>query len=131
RVEPKFHPDSYGYRPRRSALDAVGTCRERCWKYDWVVDLDIQKFFDSVDHALMVKAVEANTDQPWVVLYVKRWLVAPLQHPDGSLHERDRGTPQGGLCEAEHKPPYAQCWLMRSAGPSWLVRAGSASGHCA
>jgi len=63
RVEPKFHPDSYGYRPRRSALDAVGTCRERCWKYDWVVDLDIQKFFDSVDHSLMVRAVEANTDQ--------------------------------------------------------------------
>ena len=74
RVEPMFHPDSYGYRPNRSALDAVGTCRQRCWEYDWVVDLDIQKFFDSVDHTLMVKAVEANTDQPWVVLYVKRWL---------------------------------------------------------
>ena len=86
-----FHPDSYGYRPNRSALDAVGTCRQRCWEYDWVVDLDIQKFFDSVDHNLMVKAVEANTDQPWVVLYVKRWLSAPIQHADGSLHERDRG----------------------------------------
>ncbi|WP_213456038.1 reverse transcriptase domain-containing protein [Rhizomonospora bruguierae] len=69
-VEPMFHRDSYGYRPRRSALDAVGTCRKRCWEYDWAVDLDIQKFFDSVDHSLMVKAVEANTDQPWVVLYV-------------------------------------------------------------
>src|SRR5664280_2268294 len=90
RVEPMFHPDSYGYRPGRSALDAVGTCRRRCWENDWVLDLDIQKFFDSVDHNLMVKAVEANTDQPWVVLYVKRWLVAPLQHPDGSLHERDQ-----------------------------------------
>jgi RNA-directed DNA polymerase len=95
RVEPMFHPDSYGYRPNRSALDAVGTCRTRCWEYDWVVDLDIQKFFDSVDHDLVVKAVEANTDQPWVVLYVKRWLVAPMRHPDGSLQERDRGTPQG------------------------------------
>jgi group II intron reverse transcriptase/maturase len=95
RVEPMFHRDSYGYRPRRSALDAIGTCRKRCWEYDWVVDLDIQKFFDSVDHSLMVKAVEANTGQPWVVLYVKRWLIAPIQHPDGSLHERDRGTPQG------------------------------------
>ena len=95
RVEPLFHPDSYGYRPNRSALDAVGTCRKRCWEYDWVVDLDIQRFFDSVDHDLMVKAVEANTDQPWVVLYVKRWLIAPIQHVDGSLHERDRGTPQG------------------------------------
>jgi Reverse transcriptase (RNA-dependent DNA polymerase) len=85
RVEPKFHPDSYGYRPGRSALDAVGTCRRRCWEQDWVVDLDIQKFFDSVDHSLMVKAVEANTDQPWVVLYVKRWLVAPIQHSGTSL----------------------------------------------
>ena len=95
RVEPMFHRDSYGYRPRRSALDAVGTCRKRCWEYDWVVDLDIQKFFDSVDHTRMIKAVEANTDQPWVVLYVKRWLVAPIQHTDGSPHERDKGTPQG------------------------------------
>jgi hypothetical protein len=95
RVEPMFHRDSYGYRPRRSALDAVGACRKRCWEYDWVIDLDIQKFFDSVDHSLMIKVVEANTDQPWVLLYVKRWLVAPIQHTDGSLHERDRGTPQG------------------------------------
>ncbi|GAA3084508.1 group II intron reverse transcriptase/maturase [Streptomyces olivoverticillatus] len=98
-LEPKtesiFHDDSYGYRPRRSALQAVERCRQRCWKKDWVLDLDVQKFFDSVDHALMVKAVEANTDQRWVVLYVKRWLVAPLQLPDGTLQERDRGTPQG------------------------------------
>ena len=74
KVEPIFHPDSYGYRPGRSALDAVGRCRERCWKYDWVIDLDIQKFFDSVPWDLIVKAVEAHTDAPWVVLYVKRWL---------------------------------------------------------
>ena len=95
RTESIFHDDSYGYRPRRSALQAVERCRQRCWKKDWVLDLDVQKFFDSVDHALMVKAVEANTDQSWVVLYVKRWLVAPLQLPDGTLQERDRGTPQG------------------------------------
>ncbi|MEU0821752.1 group II intron reverse transcriptase/maturase [Streptomyces mirabilis] len=95
RTESIFHDDSYGYRPRRSALQAVERCRQRCWKKDWVLDLDVQKFFDSVDHALMVKAVEANTDQRWVVLYVKRWLVAPLQLPDGTLQERDRGTPQG------------------------------------
>ena len=105
RVEPMFHPDSYGYRPGRSALDAVGTCRQRCWEKDWVVDLDVQKFFDSVDHDLMVKAVEANTDQPWVVLYVKRWLIAPIQHADGSLHERDRGTPQGSAVS----PVLANC----------------------
>jgi len=76
-------------------LHAVEQCRQRCWKKDWVLDLDVQKFFDSVDRTLMVKAVEANTDQRWVVLYVKRWLVAPLQLPDGTLQARDRGTPQG------------------------------------
>jgi RNA-directed DNA polymerase len=95
RTEAIFHDDSYGYRPKRSALQAVERCRQRCWKKDWVLDLDVQKFFDSVDHALMVKAVEANTDQRWVVLYVRRWLVAPLQLPDGTLQQRDRGTPQG------------------------------------
>jgi len=95
RTESIFHDDSYGYRPGRSALHAVEQCRQRCWKKDWVLDLDVQNFFDSVDHTLMVKAVEANTDQRWVVLYVKRWLVAPLQLPDGTLQARDRGTPQG------------------------------------
>jgi len=95
KVEPIFHPDSYGYRPARSALDAVGRCRERCWRYDWVIDLDIQKFFDSVPWHLIVKAVEAHTDVPWVLLYVKRWLAAPVRLPDGTLAERYRGTPQG------------------------------------
>ncbi|MEV0614783.1 group II intron reverse transcriptase/maturase [Nonomuraea sp. NPDC050404] len=97
RTESIFHPDSYGYRPRRSALDAVATCRQRCWKKNWVIDLDVAKFFDSVPWDLMVKAVEANitTEQRWVLLYVKRWLQAPLALPDGTLHERDRGTPQG------------------------------------
>src|SRR5450755_1327893 len=85
-VEPVFHPDSYGYRPGRSALDAVGRCRERCWKNDWVIDLDIRAFFDNVDHSLMLKAVERHTDQKWILLHVRRWLTAPLQtagrHPD-------------------------------------------------
>src|SRR6187551_2375125 len=75
KVEPIFHPDSYGYRPYRSALDAVAACRERCWRRDWIIDLDVQKFFDSVPWDLVIKAVEANTDLPWVVLYVRRWLV--------------------------------------------------------
>lgn len=94
-MESIFHEDSYGYRPGRSALMAVERCRERCWRKDWVLDLDVQKFFDTVDHDRMVKAVEANTDQKWVVLYVKRWLTAPIQMPDGEIVERDRGTPQG------------------------------------
>jgi RNA-directed DNA polymerase len=94
-VEPIFDADSYGYRPRRSAHDALSACRERCWRYDWVVDLDVKGFFDSVDHQLMLKAVTHHTDQRWVLLYVQRWLQAPVQQPDGTLAERDRGTPQG------------------------------------
>jgi RNA-directed DNA polymerase len=94
-VEPMFHPDSYGYRPGRSALDAVATCRLRCWEYRWAIDLDIQSFFDAVPHGPILLAVEKHTDLPWVVLYVKRWLTAPIQQPDGTLVTRDRGTPQG------------------------------------
>lgn len=94
-VEPVFHPDSYGYRPKRSALDAVAVCRRRCWKYDWVVDLDVRKFFDTIDHELLLRAVVKHATEPWVVLYVRRWLVAPLQRPDGTVQARDRGSPQG------------------------------------
>jgi RNA-directed DNA polymerase len=117
RTEAIFHPDSYGYRPRRSAHGALRTCRQRCWQKDWVIDLDIQKFFDSVDHDLMVKAVGANTDQPWVVLYVRRWLTAPLALPDGTLAERDRGTPQGSAVS-----PVLANLFMHYAFDSWLVR---------
>ena len=94
-VEPHFHPDSYGYRPGRSALDAVGACRGRCWRRDWVIDLDIRSFFSSVDHELMLKAVQRHTGLRWVLLYVERWLKAPLQREDGTLEQRDRGTPEG------------------------------------
>ncbi len=79
KVEPLFHPNSFGYRPGRSALDAVATCRERCWKNDWVIDLDIRKFFDTLDHELVMRAVRKHTDQAWVLLYVQRWLEAPMQ----------------------------------------------------
>ncbi len=94
-VEPWFHPDSYGYRPGRSALDAVSACRERCWKKDWVIDLDIRSFFDSIPWGLMLKAVSKHTDLRWVLLYVERWLKAPLQLADGTVVPRDRGIPQG------------------------------------
>jgi len=95
RMEQIFHPDSHGYRPGRSALQAVARTKERCWRMDWVVDIDIAKFFDSVPWDLMVKAVEANTDQPWIILYVKRWLAAPMVTVDGTVVRRERGTPQG------------------------------------
>lgn len=94
-VEPVFHPDSYGYRPKRSAIDAVGTCRKRCFKYPWVIDLDIRAFFDTVDRERLLDMVSAYTDERWVLLYVQRWLDAPLQRGDGTTVERDRGTPQG------------------------------------
>src|SRR4051794_20127642 len=94
-VEPWFHPDSYGYRPGRSALDAVAACRQRGWRYDWVIDLDLRAFFDSIDHTLLLKAVSKHTDLRWVLLYVRRWLEAPLQREDGTIVPRDRGTPQG------------------------------------
>ena len=116
-VEPKFHDDSYGYRPGRSALDAVGKCRERCWKHDWVVDLDIRKFFDSVPWDFVVKAAEANTADAWVILYVKRWLAAPLQMPDGSLEERDRGTPQGSAVS-----PVLANLFLHYAFDMWMAR---------
>jgi RNA-directed DNA polymerase len=94
-VEPIFHPDSYGYRPGRSAHDALDLCRQRCWEDDWVIDLDIRGFFDSIDHDLLLRAVSKHTDLRWVLLYVRRWLQAPLQREDGTLSPRDRGTPQG------------------------------------
>jgi RNA-directed DNA polymerase len=94
-VEPMFHPDSYGYRPRRSAHDALRTCRQRCWKHDWAIDLDLRAFFDTLDHSLVLKAVAHHTDLRWILLYVERWLKAPLQLEDGTLKSRDRGSPQG------------------------------------
>jgi RNA-directed DNA polymerase len=117
RAEPIFHPDSYGYRPKKSALDAVAACRERCWKFDWVIDLDVQKFFDTVPWDLVVKAVEAVTDCPWVLLYVKRWLAAPLQMADGTLVERDKGTPQGSAAS-----PILANLFMHFAFDRWLTR---------
>ena len=117
KVEPKFHPSSYGYRPGRSALDAVAACRTRCFTHPWVLDCDIAGFFDNVPHDLIVKAVEANTDEKWVVLYVKRWLKAPVQHPDGTLEQRDRGTPQGSAIS-----PLLANLFLHYALDEWMVR---------
>nr|WP_276976918.1 reverse transcriptase domain-containing protein [Ferrimicrobium acidiphilum] len=95
RLEPIFHPDSYGYRPGRGAQDALAVTRKRCWERAWVLDLDIRAFFDSVPHDLLLKAVAHHTDERWVLLYIERWLKAPIQMPDGTLVERERGTVQG------------------------------------
>lgn len=116
-VEPHFHPDSYGYRPGRSALDAVGACRERCWRHDWVIDLDIRSFFSSVDHELMLRAVRRHTELRWILLYVERWLKAPLQREDGTLEQRDRGTPEGSAIS-----PLLANLFLHYAFDAWIAR---------
>jgi RNA-directed DNA polymerase len=118
KIEPIFHPDSYGYRPGKSALDAVGTCRQRCWRTDWVIDLDIRAFFDTVPWDLVLKAVAHHTDQRWIQLYVERWLKAPLQRRDGTLVARERGTPQGSAIS-----PLLANLFMHYAFDAWMVRA--------
>ena len=117
RAEPVFHPGSYGYRPGRSALDAVAVCRRRCWENDWVIDLDIREFFDTMPWDLAVRAIQAVTDLPWVVLYVKRWLHAPVQLADGSLQVRHRGTPQGSAIS-----PVLANLFLHYAFDVWLTR---------
>lgn len=96
-VEPIFHPDSYGYRPNKSALDAVAKTRERCFRKAWVIDLDIRAFFDSLSHELVLRLVRKHTDCKWILLYIERWLKAPLMKEDGTLVERDTGSPQGSV----------------------------------
>ena len=97
KLEPYFHEDSYGYRPKKSAIEALGVTRERCWRYGWVLDLDIIGFFDNLDHELLMRAVKKHTDCKWIVLYIERWLEAPAQLEDGTLESREKGTPQGGV----------------------------------
>jgi RNA-directed DNA polymerase len=119
-VEPMFHDDSYGYRPGRSALDAVGVCRERCWRNDWVIDLDVKSFFDSIPHDLLVRAVERHVpdDRRWILLYVRRWLTAPVLLPDGSLAARHRGSPQGSAIS-----PLLANIFLHYAFDIWMARA--------
>ena len=96
-VEPHFHEDSYGYRPRKSAIQAVGVTRKRCWRYDWVLEFDIRGLFDNIDHELLMRAVRKHTANKWILLYIERWLKAPFQRGDATLMERGKGTPQGGV----------------------------------
>ena len=96
-LEKHFHPDSYGYRPGKSALEAVGMARQRCWQSDWVLDLDIKGFFDNLDHELTMRAVRTHTEESWVLLYIERWLKAPIELQDGTQQWPEKGTPQGGV----------------------------------
>ena len=117
RLEPIFHPDSYGYRPGRSAHDALAVARRRCWSQDWVLDLDIRAFFDSVAHDLLLKAVAHHTDERWVLLYISRWLTAPMQMPDGTMVAREKGTPQGSPIS-----PLLANLFMHYAFDQWMAR---------
>jgi RNA-directed DNA polymerase len=116
-LEPIFHPDSYGYRPGRSAHDALAVCRRRCWEKDWALDCDIRAFFDSVPHSLLLKAVSHHTDERWVLLYISRWLTAPMQVPDGTIVAREKGTPQGSPIS-----PVLANLFMHYAFDRWMDR---------
>jgi RNA-directed DNA polymerase len=96
-VELHFYKDSYGYRPRKSAHDALSVIRKRCWRYDWVLEFDIRGLFDNIDHELLMRAIRKHTDSRWVILYIERWLKAPLQSVEGKLVSREKGTPQGSV----------------------------------
>jgi len=100
-VEPEidavFHSSSFGYRPNKSAKQAVAQARRNCWRYDWVVDIDLKSFFDTIDHELLGRAVEKHVREPWARLYIRRWLESPVRKQTGELVARDRGTPQGGV----------------------------------
>jgi group II intron reverse transcriptase/maturase len=115
-LDPIFLPDSYGYRPRKSALDAVGVTRERCWKYDWVLGFDIKGLFDNLPHELLLKAVHKHVRCKWALLYIERWLTAPMEK-EGMLMERTRGTPQGGVIS-----PILSNLFLHYAFDLWMTR---------
>lgn len=117
KLDPIFHPDSYGYRPGRSAKQAVAVTRGRCWRYDWVVEFDIQAAFDQIDHRLLMKAVRAHIKEDWILLYIERWLVAPFETEGRVLVSRERGTPQGGVVS-----PILMNLFMHYAFDAWMQR---------
>lgn len=134
-VEGHFLPDSYGYRPNKSALDAVGITRQRCWRYDWLVEYDIRGLFDNLDHSLLMKAVKKHTECKWVILYIERWLKTPVQLPDGSLQEKTRGVMQGGVISPVLSNLFLHyvfdSWMQkRYSGTPWCRYADDGLAHC-
>jgi RNA-directed DNA polymerase len=116
-LDPMFHPDSYGYRPGKSAKQAVAITRERCWKHDWVVEFDIKAAFDQIDHLLLMKAVRKHIKEDWILLYIERWLTAPFETAEGITVPRERGTPQGGVVS-----PILMNLFMHYAFDLWMER---------
>ena len=116
-LDPVFLADSYGYRLRKSALDAVGVTRQRCWKYDWVLEFDIKGLFDNIDHELLLRAVRKHVTCKWALLYIERWLTAPMEHEDGTKAERKSGTPQGGVVS-----PILSSLFLHYTFDLWMAR---------
>src|SRR6201984_12478 len=116
-LDPIFHPDSYGYRPGRSAKQAIAVTRKRCWQYDWVVEFDIKAAFDQIDHGLLLKAVRTHIREGWILLYIERWLTAPFETAEGDQLPRERGTPQGGVVS-----PILMNLFMHYAFDCWMKR---------
>ena len=117
KLEPIFHEDSYGYRPNKSAIDAIGRARERCWKYDYVIEFDIKGLFDNIDHELLMRAVRKHVNEPWILMYIQRWLKAPFVDTEGRIMKRKSGTPQGGVIS-----PLLANLFMHYAFDVWMVR---------
>ncbi len=116
-LEPVFDRDSFGYRPGRSALDAVALVRRRSWKYDWVVEFDIKGLFDNIDHELLLRAVRKHCNTPWVLLYIERWLMVPMETEEKARVARQRGTPQGGVVS-----PLLANLFLHYALDAWMRR---------
>lgn len=134
-VEPHFHEDSYGYRPGKSAHDALAVTRKRCWRYDWVLEFDIRGLFDNIDHELLMRAVRKHTATRWVILYIERWLTAPFQTVEGELLNRTKGTPQGGVISPVLANLFLHYtfdrWMEKNAPQSpWARYADDALVHC-
>ena len=134
-VEPHFLDDSYGYRPNKSALDAIGITRKRCWNYDWLIEFDIKGLFDNIDHELLMKAVRHHTDNKCILLYIGRWIKAPLELSDGTTQERTFGTPQGGVISPILSNLYLHyvfdAWMTRTHPESlWCRYADDGICHC-
>jgi RNA-directed DNA polymerase len=134
-VESHFLADSYGYRPNKSALDAIGITRQRCWRYDWLVEYDIKGFFDNLDRGLLMKAVRKHTDSKWIILYIERWLETPTQLADGTLQERTKGVMQGGVISPVLSNLYLHyvydLWMKKNyPNIPWCRYADDGLAHC-
>ena len=124
-VEKVFHQDSYGYRPDKSAHDAINITKRRCWEYDWVIEFDIKGLFDNIPHDLLLKAVQLHTDCKWILLYTERWLKAPMVMPDGTIKTREKGTPQGGVIS-----PVLSNLFLHYTFDKWMVIRHSGNPFC-